>query len=779
MATSVGQPLDRVDGRLKVTGAARYSAEFNRPGLVHAVLVQSAIARGRIRSLDTRAAERAPGIIAVITHRNRLPLAKPVSPPAGQSFPILGGPEIYYSGQTIGVVVADTLEHAQHGAELVKATYDAEAPTVIMAEHLDQAFRPTAGGRPTDSGRGDVAQGLAPAEVTIDQVYTTPVEHHNPMEPHATVAVWEDDNLTVYDATQAVYNTRQSLAEVFGLEQDKVRVVSYFLGGGFGCKGQTWPHTPLAALAARQVGRPVKLVLRRQQMFTSNGHRPFTHQHTTLGATRDGKLTAVRHIGITHTSEADEFVEPTGLMTNMMYSCPNVQVQQRLVRVNLGTPTYTRAPGEASGSFSIESAMDELAYALKLDPIELRERNYAEIDESEKRPWSSKSLRECYRLGAERFNWARRTAEPRSMREGRYLIGLGVAGATYPANFRAASARARFFADGTALVQSATQDIGTGTYTVMTQIAADTLTLPVEQVRFELGDTRLPESPGSGGSCSAASAGSAVQAAANALKQRLITMALANESSPLFGLTARDVTVENARIFARDNPRRGATYQEILAGYNLRVVEARASAQPGAERGQQGGGSPQGTEQGLKAERGTEAGQAAAVGASQGESKTGAAGGQEAKGGGYSMHSFGAQFCEVRVDEELGQVRVARMVGVFGAGRILNAKTARSQMLGGMTFGIGMALMEESALDPNKGRIVTRNLADYHVPVHADIPEFDVQFVEEHDPHVNPIGVKGIGEIGIVGAAAAVANAVYHATGKRIRDLPITPDKLL
>lgn len=737
----IGKPVDRVDGQLKVTGGARYSAEIPTENIAHAVLFQSTIARGRIRNIDTKAVERAPGVLAVITHLNARRLAQPTWLPAGQSLPILQNPEIHYGGQHIGVVVAATLEQAAHAATLVRVTYDEQKPVGVMAQRLNEAFLPPmglsgGGGGPVDSRRGDLERGLATA-VRIEQTYTTPIEHHNAMVACGSIALWDGDNLTVYDATQNVSGARQVLASVFGMRQENVRVVSHFLGGGFGSKGLNWPHVTIAALAAQQVKRPVKLVLERHQMFTSTGHRAPTLQRITLGATRAGKLTAIRHAITLHTSMFDDFVEPCGLMTRMMYSCPNVEVSHRLVRCNVGTPTFTRAPGEATGSFALESALDELAYELKIDPIELRNLNHADRDEHENHPWSSKSLREAYRLGAERFGWARR----------------------YPANYRPASARAIFSADGRALVQCGTHDLGTGAYTVMTQIAAETLGLPVERVRFELGDTRFPPAPGAGGSTSSASAGSAVQAAARTLRARLIEMALRDENSPLSGLGASAVTVESGRIFARENPSRGETYVQVLARLGEKVVEVVAATQPGRERAAPGGATGTSQRPGTEQDRGAQA--------------------ESSQSGVYSFHSFGAHFCEVRVDPDLGTVGVARFLGCYGVGRVLNLKRATSQMHGGITWGISMALQEETHMDARYGRYVNANLGEYHVPVNADIPAIEAYFVEEEDPHVNPIGVKGIGETGIVGVAAAVANAIFHATGKRIRNLPITPDKLL
>ena len=759
MRKPIGEPLDRVDGRLKVTGGARYSAEIPVRNPAHAVLVGATIAHGRMRTLDTRRAESAPGVLRVITYRNAGKLARPTFLPASQTMPILQSEQILYAGQPIAVVVADTLEHAEGAARLISVQYDAQPHDVVLEENQDKAFAPaTLGFRPRspDGKRGDIAAGLDGAATKIDHLYTTPFEHHNALEPHSTTAVWNGDELTLYDATQNVNGVRQAVSEIMGISQERVRVVSHFLGGGFGSKGLAAPHVILTALAARQVGRPVKLMLSRQQMFYVIGHRPVTRQQVALGADAQGKLSGTRHNTLSHTSQLDEFLEPSGLMTEMMYECPNLEVTHRLARLNTNTPIFTRAPGEASGSFALESAMDELAYELKLDPIELRLRNYAEQDPQEKHPWSSKSLRQCYEQGRERFNWSARTPEPRSMRQGDWLIGFGMATATYPANFRAASARATMFADGRVLVQSAAHDIGTGCYTVMTQLSAEVLGVDVSRVRFELGDTKLPFAPGAGGSNTTASVGSAVQAAAQALRQRVIGMATSNESSPLSNLPGSQIQVENGRAFDSKNPSRGETYVQILARQNTKIVEARGDAQPGRERGgASGSGSTPGTEQSRTQQS------------------------SEAQDGVYSFHSFGAHFIEARVHANSGEVRIARGLGIYGAGRILNEKTATSQMKGGMVWGIGMALHEETVMDARYGRFVNDNLAEYHVPTNADIPLLEVVFVPEEDKWVNPIGVKGIGEIGIVGVAAAVANAIYHATGKRIRDLPITPDKLL
>lgn len=743
-APAVGAPMDRVDGRLKVTGGARYSAEMPVEHVAHAVMVTSTIARGRVRGADTSAAERAPGVLAVLTPGNAPRLATPdkalKKPPAGRKLTTLQDDRVYYNGQPVGLVVAETLEQATEAARLVRFTYDVE-PAVLRIDQTPSVPPADTGGgdagkdnRPSGR-RGDVAAGLAAAAVRVDQTYTTPLEQHNPMEMHATIAVWEKspsgDHLTLYDATQGIFGTRDTAARAFGLPKENVRVVSYFLGGGFGSKGSTWSHVILCAMAARQVGRPVKLVLTRRQMFGPVGGRPETVQRVTLGASADGALTAERHLSTSNTSTLEDWLEPAAKTIRMLYACPNCDAEHALARLNLGTPTFMRAPGEASGTYALESAMDELAVALKMDPVALRLKNYAEHDPQSGKPWSSKSLRQCYAEGAERFGWAKRTPEPRSMTDGRWLVGYGMATATYPTHRSKADAVARILPDGRAWVRAGSQDIGTGTYTVMTQVAADALGIPADRVRFELGDTEMPENPGSGGSQTAASTGSAVQAAAAAARDRVVQLAVADAASPLHGAAPADVRASGGRLSLASDPTRGETYAAVIARNGGAPVEARAEAKQGEEKDE------------------------------------------------YSMHAFGAVFAEVRVDRDLGEVRVPRVTGVYGVGNRLNAKTAHSQLVGGIIFGLGMVLMEETYVDRRLGRYLNANLAEYHVPVNRDVRTIDVHFVDERDPHVNPLGIKGIGEIGTTGVTAAVANAVYHATGRRVRDLPITLDKLL
>ena len=561
-------------------------------------------------------------------------------------------------------------------------------------------------------------------------IYSTPMEHHNAMEPHATVALWQGDKLTVYDATQAISGCQNSLAKTLGVPKENVRVVCPYVGGGFGSKGSMWSHVPLAALAARQVGRPVKLVLQRPQMFGPVGGRPQTEQSVAVTAASDGELLSMRHDSLSHTSLVEDFTEPAAVQTRVLYACPNVATTHRLVQLNAMTPTFQRAPGHATGTFALESALDELAHELKMDPVALRRRNEPAIDEDKRIPWSSRSVLACYDSGAQAFNWAARSPTPKSMRDGRDFVGLGFATATYPANRAPAGAIARLRPDGVVVVQCGTQELGTGMYTVMTQVAADILGFPLDRVRFELGDSTFPVAPVSGGSQSTASVAPAVQAAATALREKIIALAVADEASPAFDAPVGDVIIESGSIGRRTTARREPV-AAALARNGGREISARGDAQQGEEKKQ------------------------------------------------FSMHSFGAVFVEVRVDADLGVIRVPRVVGRYSVGKLLNAKTGRSQLLGGVVWGIGMALMEESLFDPRDGRIVNANLADYHVPTHADIGTIDVDVVPEDDPYINALGARGIGEIGITGVAAALANAIFHATGVRVRELPITLDKVL
>jgi xanthine dehydrogenase YagR molybdenum-binding subunit len=733
----IGQPLSRVDGIRKVTGSATFAAEHKIARLAHAALVMSTVPSGRIARVDSAEAEKMRGVITVMTHLNapRLPSAGKAAagqPPAGRVLNLLQDDRVHYNNQPVALVVADTFEHAVDAARHVRLTYHAEqAATDFEQAKLQQVDPKKAKDGPADSNRGNLDDGIAAGVAQIDVAYRTPVEHHNPMEPHATIALWEGERLTLYDSTQYVSGDRNTVARTLGIAPDKVRVICPYVGGGFGSKGSTWSHVVLAAMAARRAGRPVKLVLDRPQMFGPVGHRPHTEQRMLLAAAKDGALTAVRHNVIASTSFQEDWLETSALVTRMLYAAPNQQTTHRLARLNTGTPTFMRAPGEASGSFALESAMDELAYELKVDPVDLRLRNYAGRDPQKDKPWSSNALRECYRVGAERFGWVRRDPRPMSMRNGTTLIGMGMATATYPANRSAASATARLLPDGSAVVQSGTQDLGTGTYTVMTQVAADALGLPLDKVRFELGDSALPKAPVSGGSQSVASVSPAVQAAAAAVRARLVALAIADRASPLSGASADQVASEDGWLMLRAAPERREPYAAVLARHGGRALEASAESRSGSEKEE------------------------------------------------YSMHAFGAVFAEVHVDAELGEIRVPRITAAYGVGNLLNAKTGHSQLMGGVVWGVGMALMEATEYDLRYGRPVNANLAEYHVPVNADIGAIDIVVVPEQDAQINPLGAKGIGEIGITGVAAAIANAVYHATGKRVRDLPITLDKVL
>jgi xanthine dehydrogenase YagR molybdenum-binding subunit len=750
-APLIGRPIDRVDGRLKVTGGARYAAEFKHEGVTYGVLVMSTIANGRIREIDTRAAEAQPGVLAVITHLNAPRLRFPErrlgmdpravddhsAPVFGRTLPVLQEDTIYFSGQPVAVVVAETLEQAEYAATLVRVVYDERKPVTSVEAEMAHAFPPQEGlgrdpqtRRPADVARGD-PEALSQAEVVVDETYTIPIEHHNPMELLATIAEWSGGKLTLHDKTQWVPNVQGHIALVFGIPQEDVRVICPFIGGAFGSSLRPWSHPVLAAMAARLVRRPVKLVVTRRQMFSSHGHRPYTVQRVALGASRNGQLTAIVHEGTAQTSLYEENTENLLNATRMLYASPNCITKYRLVRGNVQTPLYMRGPGEVSGIFALDSAMDELAYTLNIDPLELRIRNHAATDPSSGLPWSSKSLLECYQRGAEAFGWSRRTMEPRSMRDGRHLVGMGMATGTYPMYRMPASARARIFSDGTAVVQASASDMGPGTWTTMQIIGAEALALDLDRVRSELGDSTLPMAPAHGGSMTTASVGSAVHEACLAARAKLLALVSDDPRSPLRGATEEQVAVANGRIFLKGDSSRGETYGDILRRSRMESIEATVESQPGDEHGK------------------------------------------------YSMHAFIAHFVEVRVDSELGGLRVSRVVSACGGGRIMNEKTARTQLTGAVVGGLGMALMEETVMDHRMGRFVNPSLADYHVPVNADIPEIEAFFVEERDEHVNPLGAKGIGEVGIVGVPAAVANAVYHATGKRIRQLPITLDKLL
>jgi len=735
-----GAPINRVDAWAKVSGAARYSAEHPVDGVVHAVLVTSTIPSGRVLRIDDSAAREVPGVLLVMTHENapRLPQKTKdgkLQPPIGRRLTLLQEDEVHYNNQPIAVVVADTFERAREAGARLRIDYERK-PAVLDFEQAKQFVHPPEKvlTEETDTKRGDLHAGLLTGSAKIDVTYTTPIENHNPLETHATIAHWDGDRLTLYDSTQYMKGVQRIVASIFDMPPENVTAICPYVGGGFGSKGSVWSHVVLAAMAAKQLGRPVKLSLDRNQMFGPVGTRPNTEQRMRMAALPDGRMTASGHDTIAYTSMIEDWIEPCGLVTRMMYESPNQETSHRLARMHLGTPTFMRAPGEATGSYAQECAIDELAYELRMDPLALRLKNYTERDPGKNLPFSSKSLRQCYDIGAERFGWRERNPQSRSMRRGDKLVGWGMATASYPTNRSAAECSATLMPDGTALFRSGTQDLGTGTYTVMTQVAADALGVPVGHVRFELGNSQMPEAPVSGGSTTVASVAPAVQAAGKALRLKLLGIASADERSPLFGATADqvgvDATTDGGELYLLADPARREPMQAIVARHGA-PVEATAKAEPGDEKKK------------------------------------------------YSMHAFGAVFVEVTVDEDLGEIRVPRVVGVYGVGKLMNEKTGYSQLMGGIVWGIGLALFEETLIDKREGRAVNGNLAEYHVPTNADIQAIDVQIVDEDDPHVNPLGAKGIGEIGITGVGAAIANAVFHATGRRVRDLPITLDKLL
>ena len=735
---AIGKPLTRIDGRAKVTGAARYAAEFNQPNQAYAVIVSSTIGLGRITRIDPAAAEHLPGVLAIISHLNapRLPYSPHkggIDPSYGERLHVLQDDQVRFYGQPVALVVADTLVRAERAAAALRITYDAQHPIVGPRDKQAKPIAPEADGRlEADNVRGDPEAALASAAVTVDITSDIARQNHHPMEPHATIAAWDGDRLTLWSKSQFVANEQEEIAAVFGMAPENVQVICPFVGGAFGTSLRTWPHVTLAALAARQVGRPVKLALTRRQMSFTTGHRPRTLQRMAIGATRDGRLTSIIHEGTGETSRYEQFIESLTSGTDFMYSCPNVRTRYRLVPLDTSTPTYMRGPGEASGMYALETALDELAYKLGIDPIELRRRNEPRIDESTNRPFSSRSLMACYDIGAERFGWARRTPEPKSMRDGRLLIGMGTATATYPAMQFPASARARLLADGTAEIESAASDMGPGTYTSMTQVAADTLGIPVGRVRFSLGNSDFPPAPPHGGSQTMAAVGSAIRAACLAVQDLLVERAAANPRSPAHNMGKEALEWADGHLRRKGDAASGQSYAEIVEAAGGAPVEATVSVARDPEID-----------------------------------------------GKYSMHAFGAVFVEVSVDPDVGIARVRRALGAYGAGRIVNPRLARSQCLGGMIGGIGMALMEHTSLDARDGRPINAHMAEYLLPVNLDIPDLDVLFVDEVDPHVNPLGVKGLGEVSLVGMAPAIANAVFHATGRRIRELPIRIEHLL
>ena len=722
----VGAARSRVDGRLKVTGHAEYAADHAVLGVAHAVVVDATVGRGRITGIDARAALALPGVLTVITHQNapRLPYQRNPGgfAPPGRALRPFESDEVKFFGQPVAVAVATTLEAAQHAAGLVEVRYAAEQPVTDLED--------TPGDEAVAYARGDADRALADAPVTLDVTYRAARNHHNPMELNATTARWDGDRLTLWDKPQWVMGTRGDLAAVFGIPAENVRVVSPFVGGAFGNAIRTWPHVVVAAMAARQVRRPVKLVLSRKQLYPGVGYRPAHRYWLRLGSDRRGRLSAAVHEMRSETSRYERHVESVSGMGQMFYTTPHVRQDYRVVPLDVNTPTAMRGPGAATAAYVIESAMDELAYELGLDPIELRLRNEPDTDPASGLPFSTRRLRECYETGARAFGWDRRDPRPRSTRDGDWLVGTGMAAGCYHALRSPCQALVRIDARGRALVRCAASDMGPGTYTSVTQLAADALGLAMPDVEFRLGDSTLPAAPPQGGSQTMASVGSAVQDGCDRLRRQAIALAVEDPRSPLHAVAPEDVIVQWGRLRVRHDPGRGESYRRLLAHNGRTHLEVAGSFTPDAH-------------------------------------------------GQHSSYAYAATFAEVGVDARLGLVRVRRMVGVYDTGRIINPKLAESQALGGTIGGIGAALLEHGMSDPRDGRLVNASLADYLVPVNADVPDLAAIYLDGDDYDVAPIGVKGLGEIVLVGVAPAIGNAVFHATGRRVREIPITAEALL
>ncbi len=734
--SNIGQPLTRREGVLKVTGGARYAADNHPPGMLYAVIAASSIARGRVTALDVAAAKAHPGVVDVMTPTNKPPLAED---PDAKTNPfmfrldLLQTDRVRYAHQPIAVVIAETLEAATEGAVLLAPRYEVE-PARAGLDAAESFVPPVVGlGNPADVHVGDVEAGLAASARRIEATYETPAQFHNPIEPHAIVAAWDGDRLTLDTPSQGMAMAQGRVAGLFGIPPENILIRSPFLGGGFGCKGLIAGPQVLGIMAARLAGRPVKLVLRREQMFGPVGHRPPTRQTLRLGADADGGLRALHHHTRTASSTFDDFFEPASDASHTLYASPAIRSSYEVVRLDTGTPTFMRAPGEATGSIALESAIDEMAEACGMDPLAFRLRNYAEVEPVSGKPFSSKALRACYTEGAERFGWSLRQVAPGKMRdEAGLLTGWGVGTATFPALMFQGQARAAIRRDGSGVVEIGAHDMGQGAWTALAQIAADGLGLDMEQLEFRSGTSDLPDAGIAGGSAHTATAGMAIHAAGGDVIAKLAALATDDQRSPLFGAGNAGVIARSGRLFRRDDETRSESYADILARAGLAEVEGSGTAAPDPAQQER-----------------------------------------------YAMHAHGAVFAEVKVDPELGQIRVTRLVGAFAAGRIINPRMVRSQYYGGMIWGVSFALHEQGVLDPRTGRPMNANLGEYHVPVNADIPAVEAILVEENDPHVNALGIKGVGEIAITGTAGAVANAVWHATGRRVRRFPITLDQVM
>jgi xanthine dehydrogenase YagR molybdenum-binding subunit len=743
MTAAIGRSVNRVDGREKVSGGARYSGEIALPGLAHAAIVGATIPSGRVTAIWTEEASAAAGVVGILTHE-RLPkiAGKPQvlpslvgGPAPGQSFFPMQDEVIHYAGQPVAIVIADSVERAHWAASLVQVSYDHTPSITTIDEGRDAATEPQmlfGGLMPARNERGDVERGLAEADVRVDAEYRMAANHHNPIEAPTTTAVWDEDRLTIYDSTMGVRASQLTVSHLLGIPLSKIRVITHFVGGSFGMKAMVWPHVTLTAMAAEYARRPVRLAMTRPQMFTSNGHREEQEQRITIGAKRDGRLTAIRHEKLSISSPFDDWAEPATGVSSQIYACENFEGFHRLVHGNTMTSTFTRGPGESVGSFVLETAMDELAHELGIDPVDLRVQDHPATD-PRGNAWTSDGLEQCLRRGAQRFGWRDRNPSPRSVRDGDWLIGHGMAAAGYPVPpfMPAQHARARVYADGSAVVETSTQEFGTGVATIMTQVGADALGIPLEAVSAGLGDTDMPNTSSAVGSAGATMVSASVHAAGTALREQLVATAVADEGSPLHGADPAAVEVEDGRMFLRDHPDTGETYGDLLARNRMTYAEDRGSWSPPAPDAPLG------------------------------------------------LLTFGAQFAEVAVDPDLGLVRMRRMVGAFAPGRVLNPKLATSQLMGGMLWGLGQALLEGNEMDRRLGRWGASNLGEYLVPVNADAPDVVVELVEVEDKGFNPLGVKGVGEVGQVGVAAAIANAVFNATGRRIRRLPLSAELVM
>ena len=743
----IGAAVPRIDGPLKTSGTARYAVDHNFPGLVHAFAVQSTIGSGRITSLDTSAAEKMPGVLLVLHHGNIENVyrffPRQEDGTINEGRPPFADNTIYYWGQYVALVVAETLEQATAGAQAVRVDYEVSTPDV--RPDLSAGFT---GKRESSWKRGDPDQALSTAPVVIDETYSTPVETHNPMEMHGTVAVWEGDNLTLYEGSQGVVNHRTVMAQVLGIPQENLRVISRFIGSGFGGKLFPWPQSTMAAAAARQLKRPVKLSVDRRMMFSNVGHRPHTEQRIRLGATQDGKLTAIRHDFLSETSLNDDYMEHCGEQTPFLYSCPNLEVTAALVRRNVGAPCPMRGPGAVPGLFALESAMDELAIKLKMDPVELRIKNDSDHDEGKNLPFSSRHLKECYTTGAEKIGWKQRTPEVGSMKRDGKIIGWGVGGASWAAARIPCTASVELCPNGRICVRCATQDIGTGTYTIFAQVMSAKTGVPLDRIDVFLGDTGLPDGPTSGGSMATSAILPAATGAIAEAVTRLLHIATMIPQSPFHGMEPDTLALSNGLVHSKEQPQvvgtafhsgsqltaMGVPFEEVLRMANLSGIHAVGKTFPSFE---------------------------------------------DPKALKYSLHSFGAHFAEVEWEPDIARLRVSRIFSIFDCGRIINLKAGTNQILGAAVMGVGMALFEGTRYESTRAQPINGNYADYLVSTCADLPDLNVTFLDYPDLIVNEYGARGIGEIGMAGVAPAITSAVYHATGVRVRDLPIRIEDLL